>query len=149
MTRRASGNPATGPATRTVRDGYETEFETFLQRLQEVFAAAPGHRGLTVIRRRSVRPRKRFGGRHRQAARWLLGLSRLGDTGGPWLGSCSCANRVIARSRSQIATDEQADERTGKWLVDLDFPNANPSATVDVAVGLTLAGSPTRQRADR
>lgn len=37
-------------ATRTVRDGYQTEFETFLEQLQAVFAASPGHRGLTVIR---------------------------------------------------------------------------------------------------
>jgi antibiotic biosynthesis monooxygenase (ABM) superfamily enzyme len=40
-------------ATRTVRDGYQTEFETFLHQPQDVFAAAPGHLGLTVIRPRT------------------------------------------------------------------------------------------------
>jgi hypothetical protein len=39
------------------------------------------------------------------------------------------------------ATDE-ARSRTANWLVDLDFPNANPSATVDVDVGLALAARP-------
>jgi antibiotic biosynthesis monooxygenase (ABM) superfamily enzyme len=46
-------SPATVLATRTVRDGYQTEFETFLHQRQDVFAAAPGHLGLTVIRPRT------------------------------------------------------------------------------------------------
>ena len=45
-------SPVTVLATRTVSDGYQTEFETFLHQLQDVFAAAPGHLGLTVIRPR-------------------------------------------------------------------------------------------------
>jgi antibiotic biosynthesis monooxygenase (ABM) superfamily enzyme len=50
MSRSASDNPVTVLATRTVREGHQTEFETFLRQLQDPFAAAPGHLGLTVIR---------------------------------------------------------------------------------------------------
>jgi uncharacterized protein len=46
----ALSEPVTVLATRTVRPGRQAEFETFLKQLQEVFAAAPGHLGLTIIR---------------------------------------------------------------------------------------------------
>jgi len=46
----AERRPVTVLATRRVHAGREREFEDFLQRLQEVFAASAGFLGLTVLR---------------------------------------------------------------------------------------------------
>ena len=46
----AGRRPVTVLAARTVQAGREREFESFLSELQDVFAGAPGHLRLTVIR---------------------------------------------------------------------------------------------------
>jgi uncharacterized protein len=49
-TRETVRRPVTVLATRVVRAGCEADFEAFLGHLERVFAASPGHLGLTVIR---------------------------------------------------------------------------------------------------
>jgi hypothetical protein len=76
--------------------------------------------------------------------RWT-DYGRLGPNEGPQapprLANRSLLPRRLAERPTRTATDE-ARRRIGNWLVDLDFPNANPSATADVDVGLAPAGRP-------
>ena len=58
----------------------------------------------------------------------------------------ACHPGAIERRWTRSACWQRCASRTGNWLVDLHFRNANPIATADFAVGLALADRPQQNR---